>query len=168
MSRVQNRDSVAELAVRRRLWALGLRFRVRMPLPGRPDIVFTRHKLAIFIDGDFWHGNAWRVRGLPSFEAQFTNRSQWWIEKIRRNMERDQQVNRQLHELGWRVERVWESDVLAAPDEVVAKLAGIVRPGVAFGAAWLPTRLERRRYHSVTVKEYRESYSVTTDPERHV
>jgi len=160
MSRVRSRDTVAELAIRQRLWAMSLRYRVRTNLPGRPDIVFPRQKIAIFIDGDFWHGNAWRVRELPSFEAQFVNRSQWWIDKIRRNMARDEDVNRQLRELGWRVERVWESDVLADPGSVAQHLAWLVRPDLGKMTPRPVSRLERRRLASVTAKEYRESYSV--------
>lgn len=158
MARVRRSGSVAELAIRRRLWSMGLRFRVKTSLPGRPDLVFPRQKLAIFIDGDFWHGNAWRVRGLPSFESQFANRSEWWTAKIMRNMERDRQVTAQLRELGWRVERVWESDVLAAPDDVARRLAAIVQPNLIPPPTIPQNALERRRHHSVALKEHREPH----------
>jgi DNA mismatch endonuclease, patch repair protein len=164
MSRVRNRDSVAELAIRKRLWAMGLRFRLHTDLPGRPDIVFTRQRLAIFVDGDFWHGNAWRVRGLPSFESQFANRSQWWIDKIRKNMARDEQVSATLRAQGWRVTRVWESEVLADPNGVAAKLAELAQPGLAMPVARAASYLERRRLASVTAKEYREAYTVADPP----
>ena len=119
MSRVRSKNSVAEMAVRRRLWAAGLRYRLGAKLAGKPDIVFLKQRLAVFIDGDFWHGNAWRVRGQASFEAQFVNRSAWWSAKIRRNMARDQQITEQLDHLGWRVLRFWESAVLADPAAIV-------------------------------------------------
>jgi DNA mismatch endonuclease, patch repair protein len=160
MSRVRRQGSVAELAIRRRLWAMGLRFRVENRLPGKPDIVFPTQKLAIFVDGDFWHGNAWRVRRLPTFESQFVNRAEWWIAKIKRNVERDREVSRQLEELGWRVVRVWESDVLADPDDVSFRLARVVRPWLQVPQRLPPSRLERRRLTSVTAKEYREQYRV--------
>ena len=174
MSRVRSRDTVAELAIRQRLWAMGLRYRVRTNLPGRPDIVFPRQRIAIFVDGDFWHGNSWRVRGLPSFEAQFVNRSQWWIDKIRRNMTRDQVVTQQLQELGWQVLRFWESDVLAQPNEVVARVVHLIRPALSKIEYRDATKLERRRLSSVTARDYRETYLVgrstisadTADPKR--
>src|SRR5713101_7581935 len=101
MSRVKASGSVAELAVRRRLWINGLRYLIHTKLPGRPDIVFPRQRFAIFIDGDLWHGNSWRVRGLPSLDAQFPRRTEWWVNKIRRNMERDREVDAALAKAGW-------------------------------------------------------------------
>lgn len=115
MAAVKNKDSEAELMLRRALFSLGLRYRVHYgKLIGRPDIVFPGRRVAIFVDGDFWHGNAWRLRGMASFEEQFRFRSrpEWWEAKIRRNMERDREVNESLAALGWRVLRLWESDVL--------------------------------------------------------
>jgi DNA mismatch endonuclease (patch repair protein) len=116
MSAVKNKNSVAELRLRRALFARGLRYRVHYPkLIGTPDIVFTAARLAVFVDGDFWHGNAWRLRGMSTFEEQFRFRSrpEWWENKIRRNMERDAEVNFRLQAEGWRVLRLWESEVLA-------------------------------------------------------
>lgn len=150
MASVRSSGSAAELAVRRRLWANGLRYRIASGLPGKPDIVFPRQRIAIFIDGDLWHGNSWRVRGLSSLEAQFPTRTDWWVAKIRRNMERDAQVNDQLLRRGWCVMRFWESTVLADPNAVVHDIAIAVR-----GKQTLPfvhislTPTERRRLGSV-------------------
>lgn len=153
MASVRSRDSAAELAVRRRLWLNGLRYRLQSGLPGRPDIVFPRQKVAVFIDGDLWHGNSWRVRGLPSLEAQFPTRTAWWVEKIKRNMARDAAVNDQLRAAGWTVLRYWESEVLADPNRVSADIAVQVRgeqlPG--FRSHEL-TAIERRRLGSVGLK----------------
>src|SRR4051812_46193976 len=107
MAAVRNRDSTAELAVRRRLWANGLRYRLNAKLPGRPDLVFPSQRIVVFIDGDLWHGNSWRVRGLPSLEAQFPTRTEWWTSKIRRNIERDREVDQQLSGTNWGVLRFW-------------------------------------------------------------
>jgi DNA mismatch endonuclease (patch repair protein) len=85
-------------------------------VPGHPDLVIRSRKLAIFVDGDFWHGNAWRLRGLPNLAALFPNRTAWWVAKIERNVQRDLEVTRQLESKGWRVIRVWESDILADPE----------------------------------------------------
>jgi DNA mismatch endonuclease (patch repair protein) len=113
MAAVKSKDSAAELALRRELHRRGFRFRLHArDLPGRPDLVFPRHRVALFVDGDFWHGNAWRIRGLPSLEAQFPNRTAWWTAKIRRNMERDREVSAALKDIGWNVVRTWESEVL--------------------------------------------------------
>ncbi len=122
MAAVKNRGSTAEMAVRRRLWASGLRYRLASKLPGKPDLFFPKQHIAVFIDGDLWHGNSWRVRGFPSLEAQFPNRTEWWVSKFHRNMERDREVNDQLARAGWTVLRFWESDVLADPNAVAATI----------------------------------------------
>src|SRR5687768_2587633 len=129
MAAVRAHGSTAELAVRRRLWANGLRYRLSAKLPGKPDLVFLGRRVAVFIDGDLWHGNSWRVRGLPSLEAQFPTRTEWWVAKITRNMERDRQVNVQLAAAGWTVLRFWESDTLADPNAVARQIAARVRGG---------------------------------------
>lgn len=115
MSAVKNKDSEAEIKLRRALFARGLRYRVHYgKLIGHPDIVFPKSRVAVFVDGDFWHGNAWRLRGMSSFDEQFRFKSnpEFWRAKIMRNMERDKEVNEKLAELDWWVLRLWESDVL--------------------------------------------------------
>ena len=107
MSRIRSRDSKAELALRRALYALGFRYRLHVAgLPGKPDIVFVRAKVAVFMDGDFWHGRFWARDG----KAPKTRR-RWWIRKLTRNIERDRAVNRTLRKSGWKVVRVWESEI---------------------------------------------------------
>src|SRR5712691_4527694 len=116
MRRVRSRDTAPEVLLRKALWAAGLRFRIcAEDLPGKPDIVNRSAKLAIFIDGDFWHGGQWRRRGLVSLEDQFrqTESRGYWLRKIRRNMDRDCRATAALLDAGWRVLRLWESDVLA-------------------------------------------------------
>lgn len=153
MSAVRNRDSTAELAIRRRLWANGLRYRLTARLPGRPDLVFPRQRIAVFIDGDLWHGNSWRVRGLPNLEAQFPNRTEWWVSKITRNMERDRQVNEQLAAEGWTVLRYWESEALADPNDVAERIMLRVRGTEHVDFRRVETTpIERRRLGSVRSK----------------
>ena len=114
MSAVKNKDSRAELVLRSELWIRGCRYRKNFPkVFGRPDVVFLKAKVAVFVDGDFWHGNAWRLRGLNSLEDMFPTRTEWWVDKITGNMERDQRVTQRLHDEGWLVLRYWESQVLA-------------------------------------------------------
>lgn len=124
MAAVRNKNSKAEVALRSALHARGLRFRLHARgMPGRPDIVLPRHRLAIFVDGDMWHGNAWRLRGLERLEDLFPTRTEWWAAKIRRTMQRDQHVTRLLESRGWKVIRIWESEVLKAPGDVANKVA---------------------------------------------
>ena len=109
-----------EMRVRRALHAAGMRFRVDLPirvdsLTVRPDIVFTRKRLAIFVDGCFWHGCPVHFR-LPSTNAPY------WQGKIERNMLRDKRVNAALADGGWRVIRLWEHTPV---DEAVAAIVDV-------------------------------------------
>ena len=127
MSRIRSKDTQPELLVRRRLWAAGYRYRLHLKaLVGRPDIVFVGPKITVFVDGDFWHGNAWRVREKNSLADLFPTNTDWWVAKIERNMERDREVSSALEERGWEVIRVWESDILADLDQVVALITEAV------------------------------------------
>ncbi len=128
MSKVKSKNSKAELIVRRLLHARGLRYRLHYAkVYGRPDIVFTRKRVAIFIDGDFWHGNAWRLRGLPSLAAQFPNRTEWWVAKLERTMQRDADVTATLTDEGWTVLRFWESDILIDANIVIERIVNAVQ-----------------------------------------
>ncbi len=114
MAAVRHKDSKAELALRRALHARGVRYRLHAKdVLGRPDLVIRKYRLAIFVDGDFWHGNAWRLRGLQRLEDLFPTNTEFWAAKIRRNMARDAEVTKVLENDGWTVVRVWESDVQA-------------------------------------------------------
>lgn len=110
----KKRDTKCEIALRQRLWAAGLRYIVDVPdLPGRPDIVFTRARVAIFCDGDFWHGrnlNA-RLSGLS-----VGHNADYWTAKIRQNVDRDLQTSAALSRQGWLVIRLWETDIMKQPD----------------------------------------------------
>jgi DNA mismatch endonuclease (patch repair protein) len=115
MAAIPNRDTGPEMLLRRELHRRGLRYRVRSQVTGRPDLVFPARRIAVFVDGDYWHGNTWRLRGAESPEEYFAGRanSAFWTEKIRANLERDSTVNQQLTAEGWQVVRVWESDIVA-------------------------------------------------------
>jgi DNA mismatch endonuclease (patch repair protein) len=110
MARVRCRDTGPELVLRRTLHRRGVRgWRChRSNLPGKPDIAFGRAKLAVFVDGGFWHGHPkkwWPGRSGP-----------YWDRKITRNQERDRRVDAELTELGWRVIRLWDFEVVRDPD----------------------------------------------------
>jgi DNA mismatch endonuclease (patch repair protein) len=131
MSRIRGMNTAPELAVRRLAYTRGLRYRTHvMDLPGRPDMVFAGLRVAVFIDGDFWHG--WRFPTWASRLAPF------WKSKIARNRLRDRKNFRRLRQAGWRVVRVWEHEVHADPDECVHRIEQAV-------AAARTTRVRRRR-----------------------
>lgn len=110
MAAIKGRDTKPEMAMRRHLSALGLRYRLCRPgLPGRPDIVFASAKVVVFCDGDFWHGRRWAARKA---RGEFKVRRGYWLPKIERNIARDKANNRKLKKMGWLVIRVWESDIL--------------------------------------------------------
>ncbi|GAB2805272.1 very short patch repair endonuclease [Streptomyces chlorus] len=105
MSRQGSRDTAPEVAVRKLLHAEGLRYRVNAPVFGMPrrtiDIVFPKAKIAIFLDGCFWHG-------CPQHATQPKSNAEWWRAKLDRNMARDQETSEHLRAAGWTVLRFWE------------------------------------------------------------
>ncbi|ETA01211.1 hypothetical protein CcI156_17625 [Frankia sp. CcI156] len=129
MSAVRSRDTKAEVGLRQALWRRGLRYRIRSRLPGKPDIVFPTPRVAVFVDGDFWHGNAWRVRGMPTFDSQFErmNNPDFWRKKIRNNMARDERVTHELQQAGWTVYRVYESRLQKNLGDVADEVEYLVR-----------------------------------------
>jgi len=133
MKAVKHRDTGPELQLRRALHRRGLRYRVHTPMLGRPDIVFSRAKVAVFVDGDYWHGNTWRLRGASSFEAYYTAHAngEFWRLKIAQNMARDQLVTQRLTDDGWRVLRLWESQVETDLERCVSRIVEATRPPVA-------------------------------------
>lgn len=119
----RRRDTKPELAVRRLVHASGLRYRVdARPLPEinrRADLLFTRAKVAVFIDGCFWHG-------CPEHHTVAKSNADYWAEKVSRNRERDAETDRLLAEAGWIVVRAWEHE---APESVAGSVISAVRDG---------------------------------------
>lgn len=98
--------------LRKALWREGLRYRINYKaLPGKPDIVFTKARVVVFCDGDFWHGHNWALRGLGSFKEELKRYSPYWQEKLNRNVARDKENDLALEAQGWYVVRLWESDI---------------------------------------------------------
>lgn len=104
MSRIKGKDTKPEVQLRKTLWALGYRYRLHYKLSGKPDIVFPRQKIAIFVDGCFWHG-------CPDHFRVPKSRSEFWQKKIQSNIDRDLRNNSLLKEEGWTVLRLWEHDI---------------------------------------------------------
>jgi DNA mismatch endonuclease, patch repair protein len=120
MARVKNRNTDLELLLRRALWATGLRFRVCVKLPGTPDIAFKSARVAIFVDGCFWHGCPIHYR-KPSTNVSF------WQEKLSNNIFRDRRVDDQLTELGFRVMRFWGHEIIENLEGVVEQICSAVK-----------------------------------------
>jgi DNA mismatch endonuclease (patch repair protein) len=119
--RNRSRDTKAELLLRKELWRRGLRYRLHAPdLPGKPDIVFRRAKVAIFCDGDFWHGRSWRERHERLSRG---SNAPYWTAKIAANVARDRRNTRSLRAAGWTVVRLWETDILRNVSREAGKVA---------------------------------------------
>lgn len=130
MRSVRSKDTQPELLLRSAVHARGGRFRLHArDVPGRPDLVVRSRKVAIFVDGDLWHGNPaeWRRRGRTDLADLFPTRTSWWVEKIQRNMNRDRVVDEQLRALGWRALRLWASDIIADPEAAADKVMAALR-----------------------------------------
>jgi len=114
MRRVKSKNTLIEIKFRNILWNSGFRYRKNcVKILGKPDLVSMKFKIAIFIDGDLWHGNQYKNRGFNSLEEQFANVSNkdYWIKKIKRNIERDKITSDKLRKEGWLVIRIWESQI---------------------------------------------------------
>lgn len=123
MARIRLRNTGPELALRRALWAAGFHYRLKtkQALPGRPDIVFVGAKVAVFVDGCFWHG-------CPEHGHQPKSRLEYWGPKIERNRRRDAEANAALSAMGWRVLRFWEHQIRADLPYCIAKVTRAVKP----------------------------------------
>lgn len=109
MKHIKAKDTAIEVILRKALWERGYRYRKNYKgLPGHPDIVLTKYKIVIFCDGEFFHGKDWEKLKV---RLKKSNNSEYWIAKIVRNMERDEEVNKQLRTLGWSVLRFWGKDI---------------------------------------------------------
>jgi len=129
---VRSKNSKIELMLRSALWNRGLRYRLHVrDLVGTPDIVFSRARLVIFVDSEFWHGYDWERH-----KKDFRTNADFWIPKIERNMARDIEVTRKLEECGWCVIRFWGNEIergveLCAQRIVDEYLARISSPSLA-------------------------------------
>ena len=114
MRAVRAKDTSPELSLRRELHGRGLRYRLHAKhLPGNPDIVFPGPRVAVFVDGDFWHGRVVEEEGEEGLRAQFRRNRSYWVPKILRTRERDRTATESLTQQGWTVIRLWESDIKA-------------------------------------------------------
>ncbi|MBA2740506.1 MAG: very short patch repair endonuclease [Actinobacteria bacterium] len=123
MARVRTRDTAPEIALRRALYAAGLRgWRLHRRLPGRPDLAFGRARVCVFVDGAFWHGHPDVYHGQSG---------EFWDRKIARNRDRDARVDAELADRGWSVLRIWDFEVEQDPTECVRRVQEALGHAVA-------------------------------------
>jgi DNA mismatch endonuclease Vsr len=122
MSRIRKYDSVPEMTLRKALWRCGLRgWRLyRQDIPGNPDVAFVSHRLAVFVDGCFWHK-------CPSCFRRPHTRLRYWDAKIEGNVARDMTQGARLRRQGWRVLRFWEHEVLCNPARCAAEVGRMLQ-----------------------------------------
>lgn len=117
MSAIRGKNTKPELKIRKMLWENGIRgYRVHYKLPGKPDIIFPKYRIAVFIDGCYWH------KCPECFREPITNK-EFWMEKINGNVERDIKINNELENMDWVVLRFWEHDVRKNPDKIIHIIA---------------------------------------------
>jgi len=136
MAAVKSKDTAVEIEIRRRVFSLGFRYRLHdFDMPGKPDLVFPRHRAVVFVNGCFWHNHDCRFGALP------LTRRHWWRRKLEGNRKRDEAVLWQLHKEGWRTIVVWECSFRVTNGDRSMALDGI---------AWRIGRfLVSRRTHAV-------------------
>jgi len=116
MSKIRGKNTGPEIKLRKMLWSEGIRgYRIHYKLPGKPDIVFTKKKIAIFIDGCFWHK-------CPACFQEPETRKEFWMKKIQSNVDRDKKVNEQLQAEGWTIIRIWEHEIRKEPETILSKI----------------------------------------------
>jgi DNA mismatch endonuclease (patch repair protein) len=123
MKKIKSKNNANEIKLRKHLWALGYRYRINMKsILGKPDLVFIRENVVVFIDGDFWHGYNWESRK----EKLKTNR-EYWIPKIERNIQRDKETTFKLSMEGWKVIRFWEHEIEKSFDNCIREIIDVLK-----------------------------------------
>ena len=124
MQHIRSNNTKIEEILRKALWNKGYRYRKNFKdLPGKPDIVITKYKIAIYCDGEFFHGKDWEVLKQ---RLENSNNSEYWINKISKNMHHDDQVNKELMFMGWTVIRFWGNDIKKNTDECIKVIDEVV------------------------------------------
>lgn len=130
MSAIRSTENNTEANLRRVLHAMGFRYRKYRPgLPGKPDIVFPTERVVVFVDGDYWHGRLLRERGVDAVESYYKSHEQrsYWVDKLARNVARDEKVTTALEANGWLVLRFWESETKRNLQQIAEQIASHVR-----------------------------------------
>ena len=123
MKAVKSKGSKIELMLGKALWAKGLRYRKNdKSVFGKPDFTFKKYKIAIFCDGEFWHGKDWNIK-----KNEHKSNVKFWHQKIERNIERDKEVNKELLKSGWEVIRFWGKEIEKNLEACTLKIERIIK-----------------------------------------
>lgn len=122
MAKVHLKRGEAECILAKKLWTMGYRYRLNYKkLPGSPDIVLTKHRIAIFVDGEFWHGYNWEQR-----KSRLKRNREYWIEKIEENIARDTRVDKELLNMEWLPVHFWAEEVIKNTDDCVKVIIELI------------------------------------------
>ncbi|ROU01352.1 very short patch repair endonuclease [Marinobacter sp. R17] len=119
MSQIKGKNTSPEMALRKQLWRMGYRYRLKSKLPGKPDLVFAKHKVVVFVDGCFWHK-------CPDHFVQPKKRAIFWQSKIDANVERDHKNSETLESQGWQVIRIWEHEIKSSLEDSIARVVQVL------------------------------------------
>lgn len=126
MSSIKLKNGKAESLLAKCLWHKGLRYRKNYKkLPGSPDIAILKYHIAVFVDGEFWHGKDWQIR-----KGRLNKNREYWIEKIEENIARDKRDNERLESEGWQFIHFWEKDVLKDVEQCVSEIEELIYRGL--------------------------------------
>ncbi len=120
MSRIRSSGTTLELKVRRYLFANGYRYRLHSTLNGKPDLVFPKERIAVFVNGCFWHMHDCNLSRIPS------SRKEFWEKKLTRNKKRDYEVECSLRELGWKTVQIWECEINKNIEDATSNLLDLL------------------------------------------
>ena len=122
MSRIKSKDTSIEVTLRKALWRAGIRYRKNYSkLPGTPDIAITKHRIAVFCDGEFWHGKDWEKK-----QSSIKSNREYWIKKIERNICRDNETRNKLNNYDWTIIRFWGKEILMDVESCVEEIKDII------------------------------------------
>ena len=130
MSAIKSKNTQPEKLFEKELRKTKIKFKKHYPIEGKPDFVILNKKIAVFIDGDFWHGNNWRLRGFKNRAQELNGYKKFWSDKILNNIKRDKKVNANLRKAGWKVIRLWEHKLKMNPIKSFEKFRKIAEPKI--------------------------------------
>lgn len=129
MSRIRSSNTKIEVRLRKALWHRGIRYRINYSaLPGKPDIAITKYKIAIFCDGEFWHGKDWQMK-----KQKINSNRDYWLPKIEKNISRDSEVDKELFALGWKVLRFWGVDIQKNLEDCISDVQDAILESIVQG-----------------------------------
>lgn len=124
MSRIRSKDTSIEIKLRKELWNRGYRYRKNYKsLPGSPDICLTKYKIVIFCDSEFFHGKEWEI--IKS-KVERGNNGTYWVKKIQENINRDNEIDKKLNFLGWKVIHFWGKDILKNTEDCIKVVEEVI------------------------------------------